>query len=138
MFGCFGFEWETLHLYSADELTSSDWIEHPQSPVVAGSQRRSRSGGRIVKEGDRLFRIAQDFKLHYGRQLWALEINRLTRDEYQETVTSDLPLLTADGDGWNGIGMHHLDLHHTKDGKALACVDGLQRVLCLGPITLGK
>jgi hypothetical protein len=129
--------WGDLHLYSTDDLTSGDWAEHPQSPIVTGSARFARPGGRIVKRGDRLFRLAQDHKLRYGHQLWALEITKLTTDEYAESKAGPSPILTADGDGWNGIGMHHLDLHRTSDGKPFACIDGLQKVLCLGPITLG-
>lgn len=128
--------WGDLHLYSTDDLSSADWVEHPQSPIVKGSSRFARPGGRIVQQGDRLFRLAQDHKLRYGHQLWSLEITKLTTDEYQESPAGKAPILTADGDGWNGIGMHHLDLHLTADGKPFACVDGLQRVLCLGPVTL--
>ena len=137
MFGTPHDKWGDLHLFSADDPTSSEWIEHPQSPIVTGSSRFARPGGRIVKRGDKLFRLAQDHKLRYGHQLWSLEITKLTVDEYQESQAGKAPILTADGDGWNGIGMHHLDLHVTEDGKQFACVDGLQRVLCLGPVTLG-
>lgn len=128
--------WDDLYLYSSEDLISSEWQEHPQSPIVRNSERFARPGGRIIKEGDRLFRIAQDHKRHYGHQLWALEINKLTVDEYDETLTSQSPILTADGDGWNEIGMHHLDLHVTPDGNRLMCVDGLERVLRVGPLTL--
>jgi hypothetical protein len=130
--------WGDLHLFSADELTSSEWVEHPQSPIVTGSARFARPGGRIVKRRDRLFRLAQDHKLRYGHQLWASEITKLTTDESAESTPGQAPILTADGEGWNGIGMHHLDLHRTSDGKPFACIDGLQKVLCLGPITLGE
>jgi hypothetical protein len=138
MFGSPRSKWGELRLYSADDLTSSDWVEHPQSPIVTGSARFSRPGGRILERGDKLFRLAQDHKLRYGHQLWSLEITKLTMDEYLETPTSVEPILTAAGNGWNAIGMHHMDLHITDEGKRLACVDGLQRVLIVGPITLGR
>lgn len=129
-------DWDDLRLYFSKTLDPTDWKEHPQSPIVEGSKRFARQGGRIIREDGRLFRIAQDHKLHYGHQLWAMEIDRLTPEEYSETLTSRLPLLTAGGKGWNGIGMHHLDMLALPNGKRIMCVDGLEQLLVVGPIRL--
>ena len=129
-------DWDDLRLYFSKTLDPTDWKEHPQSPIVEGSKRFARQGGRIIREDGRLFRIAQDHKLHYGHQVWAMEIDRLTPEEYSETLTSRLPLLTAGGKGWNGIGMHHLDMLALPNGKRIMCVDGLEQLLVVGPIRL--
>ena len=34
------------------------------------------------------------------------------------------PVLGARNDGWNEMGMHHIDPHLLEDGTWLACVDG--------------
>ena len=129
-------EWDDLKLYLSEKLDSPNWREHPQSPIVEGSKRFARQGGRIIKEDGRMFRIAQDHKLHYGHQIWSMEIDTLTPEEYSERLTSRSPILTADGQGWNEIGMHHLDMHEHPNGKRIMCVDGLEHVLVLGPVSL--
>lgn len=129
-------DWDDLHLYMANKLDSSEWTEHPKSPIVEGSKRFARQGGRVISENGRLFRIAQDHKLHYGHQVWSMEINQLTPDDYEETLTNRLPILTADGKGWNEIGMHHLDMHVLPSNKRIMCVDGLEQVLVVGPLKL--
>lgn len=129
-------EWDDLRLYFSKDLHAANWQEHPQSPIVEGSKRFARQGGRIIRENGRMFRIAQDHKLHYGHQVWAMEIDTLTPEAYSETLTSRTPILTADGKGWNEIGMHHLDMHVLPNGKRIMCVDGLEQVLIVGPVSL--
>lgn len=129
-------DWDDLHLYLSESLDSANWREHPQSPIVEGSKRFARQGGRIIQEDGRIFRIAQDHKLHYGHQVWSMEIDKLTPLEYSETLTSRLPILTADGKGWNEIGMHHLDMLALPNGKRIMSVDGLEQRLVVGPVSL--
>jgi len=109
---------DDLHLYSADDLTSSEWIEHSQSPIVTGSERFARPDGRILEQDGRLFRLAQDHKLRYGHQLWSLEITKLTTDANSEAKPGRLPILTADG----------------KDGTASGCTTST----CTAPRAAGR
>lgn len=127
---------DELRLFSTDDLLTGDWIEHPQSPLVEGNPHIARPGGRILQHEGRLFRFAQDGKPIYGSRLWAFEILTLTEDAYAERPSLDVPLLEGDGHGWNGLGMHHIDIHRTTDGGWIGCLDGLQEVYRVGPLTV--
>ncbi|MBC7911253.1 MAG: hypothetical protein H7Y30_12175 [Pyrinomonadaceae bacterium] len=114
---------DTLRLYFAEDLCGP-WAEHPASPIVQGDKRRARPGGRVLVHEDKIIRFAQDCHPRYGAQLRAFEISELTINSYVETEHRDSPVLRASGNGWNGLGMHHLDAHLLPDGRWLACVDG--------------
>ncbi len=86
----------------------------------------------MIDFGGRLVRYAQDDADWYGRQLHALEITRLTPEDYEEREIPLEPPLRDSGSGWNGKGMHTVDPHPLADGTWMACVDGLERVLQFG------
>jgi len=111
-----------LTLHVASELTGP-WISHPASPIVKSNKRISRQAGRLVEVDGRLVRYAQDCTESYGKQVIAIEIQRLSGFDYSEQEMDENPILTASGYGWNKDGMHHVDLHQT-DGHWRACVDG--------------
>jgi hypothetical protein len=114
---------EHLHLFFADELLGP-WSEHPKSPVIKGDAAIARPGGRVLTLGDRVVRYTQDCANTYGRQVRAFEITDLTTVNFSERVVSEDPVLKPGNDGWNEMGMHHIDPHLMEDGTWLACVDG--------------
>ncbi len=120
-----------LRLFFATELTGS-WVEHPQSPVIAGDLHTARPGGRVVVEESRVIRYAQDDYPKYGNKLRAFEVTELTTTSYQERASVENPVLEASGNGWNKEGMHHLDPHQIEDGKWIGCVDGIARYRVFG------
>jgi hypothetical protein len=115
---------DELRLYYADSL-GGDWVEHPMSPIVRDNMEISRPAGRIVKIDDRLVRFAQDCTQSYGRNVTAIEIKQLTKDEYREEVIDlNRPYLFELGTlKCNGLGMHHLDLVKLDTDRWIACVD---------------
>jgi len=115
---------DTLRLFFADNLTGP-WQEHPRSPLVQGDSNIARPGGRVLDDGDRLLRIAQDDDPYYGNQLRAFEISVLTRTAYTENEIPASPLLTASGSGWNASGMHQLDAWRKDTTTWIASVDGM-------------
>ena len=114
---------DELRLYSAENITS-DWVEHPASPIVEGNRRISRPAGRVLAYGDRIIRFAQDAWPHYGSRVRAIEIDELTPASYAEHEIPESPILDGSGDGWNSLGMHHLDFVRGGDSDWLAVVDG--------------
>ncbi len=114
---------DTLRLYYADNLLGP-WIEHPQSPVIAGDPHVARPGGRVLVLNDKIVRFAQDDYPKYGRQVRAFEITALSESDYAEREIVMFPGVKATGQGWNASGMHNLDPHQIKKNKWIACVDG--------------
>lgn len=129
MFACSpAYRHDTVWLFFADELRGP-WLEHPANPIVARDKHRARPAGRVLVFEDKIIRFAQDCKLRYGNQVRAFEISRLTTTSYAEREHPNSPVLTASGNGWNDIGMHHVDPHLMPDGKWIASVDGLSGVV---------
>ena len=114
---------DELRLFGADSL-SGPWVEHPESPVVAGDLSRARPAGRVLVEKARLVRFGQDCSPVYGSAVHAFEIVELTPERYRERPLSQRPLMTGSGRGWNAGGMHHVDLQNDPRGGWIAAVDG--------------
>lgn len=124
MFACSTpYQHDTLRLYFAEDLMGP-WAEHPASPIVEGNKRNARPGGRVLVLDDKIIRYAQDCIPVYGTHVRAFEISELTISSYVEKENKNSPILTASGNGWNGLGMHHIDAHLMPEGQWIACVDG--------------
>jgi hypothetical protein len=114
---------DALRLHCAAEL-AGPWIEHPESPIHTMNSHIARPAGRVLVSGDRVFRFAQECEPFYGTLVRAIEITELTETVYREQAVGAVPILQGSGNGWNAVGMHHIDLHVLDDGQWLACVDG--------------
>lgn len=121
----------TFSLFQADAL-EGEWAPHSQNPILRDARDRSRSAGRIITSGDRLFRFAQDNTESYGLRVNTYEITALTPAEYAERPVQPAPLLSGSGRGWNARGMHHVDAHELAPGRWIACVDGFRKAWMLG------
>lgn len=121
---------DILRLYFAPDLVGP-WKEHPRSPVITNDKSRARPAGRILQIHGHVIRFAQDCVPDYGTRVRAFEINELTRDTYSETEHPNGPALSPSGEGWNALGMHHVDAHSDENHRWIACVDGRSSVhLC--------
>lgn len=117
---------DTLRLYYANDMMGP-WSEHPASPIITGNPHIARPAGRVVVDGGRVIRYAQDCSPSYGTRVRAFEVTTLTTRAYSEHPASEQPVLDASGHGWNGSGMHHLDPHRLGASRWVACVDGWVR-----------
>jgi hypothetical protein len=113
-----------LHLFSSDAIFGP-WTEHPQSPVLKASPHFARPGGRVVRDGDNLYRYAQDGIPNYGSKIWAFRITELSRERYREEQVAGGPIIEPGQKGWNSRGMHTIDAHQQENGQWVALVDGL-------------
>jgi len=113
---------KNLDLFFSENLRGP-WIEHPMSPLRKNDPDFCRPGGRIININGKIIRIAQDDYPSYGNQLWAFEIEELTRSEYKEKQLSEKPILTG-YENWNFGGVHQLDILEIKEREWLACIDG--------------
>jgi hypothetical protein len=77
-----------LHAYHAAG-PAGPWTPHRANPI-----RRDRGGARpagaFIVQGGKLFRPAQDCRAHYGAGIVVHAVERLTADEYRETVVSEI------------------------------------------------
>jgi hypothetical protein len=114
----------TMRLYYADRL-DGDWVEHPMSPIVKDSLEISRPAGRMRQLDDLLIRFAQDCTVTYGHNVRAIQIERLTKDEYLESQiqSNDAYLFELGTMPHNHIGMHHIDFIALDVNRCIAYVD---------------
>ncbi|RME73335.1 MAG: hypothetical protein D6781_00610, partial [Verrucomicrobia bacterium] len=113
-----------LRLFMAPEL-AGPWTEHPASPLRTGDPVRSRPAGRVFRMGGAPVRLAQASGPYYGMSVRAFRIVDLTEKTYREEACGDgEPVLAGSGEGWNAVGMHHMDPVQLGERRWLAAVDG--------------
>lgn len=118
-------ERDTTRLFHAAALTGP-WTEHPKSPVVKGSRAYARSAGRVIYDGTRILRFAQDNEGDYGTKVWAFEIRGLTPETFEHVKAVEDPVLTGSNGDWQTERMHQLDAHQIGTNDWVASVDGLK------------
>ena len=114
---------DRLRLYYSDDL-KGEWTEHPQSPIYPKNNQNSRSAGKVMRYGDKIFRFAQDCSKFYGECVRAFEIEELNVSFYKEREIEMSPLIGPGSEFWNCISMHHLDVHKLGKMDWIAFVDG--------------
>ena len=94
-----------LHLYQVDGPDLKSLVAHPLNPVVFDT-RTARNAGRILEKNGIFYRPSQD-NSHgtYGYGLNLMRIDRLTPEEYEETLMRKIEPIFERGI----IGCHHLD-----------------------------
>lgn len=97
---------DELQLYGADTLTGP-WSPHPANPLVLGDATVARPAGPPVRVEGRLYRLAQDCAVSYGRSVRAAEITTLTARDYAESALP-VPVLGPGAALWAAGGRHHL------------------------------
>ena len=114
----------SLSLFYSDNLLSG-WKEHCKSPIVTENKCISRPGGRVFVDGDKIIRFAQDYLNYYGDKVRAIEINKLTIDDYKEKEIGIIIGGSNKNNSWNKDGMHTFEI--TKNGEGyLLIADGFK------------
>jgi len=111
-----------LRLYYSD-IPLGPWEEHKKSPIIQGNSSIARPAGNVIFHNKKIIRFAQDDESNYGNQVWAFEITKLTKEDYEEKKIHELPILKG-FERWNKQGMHHISAIKTKKGYWIASVDG--------------
>lgn len=99
-----------------------------------GGPELLRSAGRIFQHAGAWHRPVQRRGQVYGEDVWLMRID-LRDGTYRETPATEVPqpLLSPHGDGWNSLGMHHVDAQPLPGGGHLAAVDGKALILDVNP-----
>lgn len=108
---------ELWAFHSSDPL-SGKWIGHTRNPIVRDA-RCARNAGPIRQiPGIGLVRMGQQQGYRYGSGLQIMRIERLTVDEYEETIFDEIRPT------WSRrvVGVHHLDWQET-----ISVFDALRR-----------
>jgi hypothetical protein len=93
---------DELHVYSADHPLSTNWTAHPRNPVVADAGT-ARMAGPLFHHDGRLYRPSQAAGQVYGSGLQFARIDRLTVNDYRETLVERVqPKWEPDL-----VGIHH-------------------------------
>ena len=89
-----------LHLFWANSPLDDHWTPHPLNPLIIDAAR-GRNGG-VVKDGDRLFRVAQGqgFGM-YGKRTSVNEIVVLNETEYVEKCICVISPTFRQANFWN-------------------------------------
>jgi hypothetical protein len=111
-----------LDLFYADDLLGP-WQPHPANPIVKEDKNISRPGGRVLVEGDRVYRMAQDNDPAYGMSIRAFEITTLTPTQYEEREAFPDPILGGDRNWFIEDRIHQLDAKRLPDGRWLGLID---------------
>ena len=80
---------DDLFLFYSDRLLDGQWQPHPQNPVVS-DVRFSRPAGKLFMQDGRIFRPAQNGGKHYGYGLQIMEVKRLDKTCYSETLVNPI------------------------------------------------
>lgn len=112
---------DLLNIYYCDSLLGK-WQRHPENPIIKLDRRYARGAGRIIEDGGKLYRFAQDDEDIYGKQVFAFEILELSEKHYREKLVRK-PIVAATGEGWNAKGMHTVGALRSGNGL-MAVVDG--------------
>ena len=118
---------DTLRLYQAPALRGP-WEEHPLSPIIQANPHIARPAGRVVRDGKRIVRFAQDCFPVYGTRVRAFEITELTASTYRERPATFGPLFGPSWRLWTQGGMHHVDAQRLNSHQWIAAVDGWRQV----------
>ena len=111
-----------LDLFYADAL-EGPWQKHPANPIVANDKNKARPAGRVIVDGDHLYRVAQDNEPHYGMSVSVFEITELTPEKYSEQPAFPKPILGGDGTWLVEHFIHQLDTKRLPDGRWVALID---------------
>lgn len=109
---------ENLCLFHADNLLTREWVPHPLNPVVTDA-RFARPAGHLFREGNRLFRPAQDCSNLYGYAVAFREIKTLTVDDYEEVACEEIYPFWSPG---------LLGVHTFSREEGLIVIDACRRV----------
>jgi hypothetical protein len=104
-----------LSLFHSKQLLSDEWTPHPMNPIVS-DVRNARPAGRIIQKGGKLYRLAQDCSVGFGRAFQINEIVKLTKDRYEERKVERV---TPEWDK-TLLGVHTLNHDHN-----VTAIDGL-------------
>lgn len=114
-----------LRLFYNRDFTSTNWVEHPMSPI--SFEDESRLGGGVQEIDGQPYLFIQVSENAYGTGVYAYTIDTMTTECY--TMKKNMnPVLWRYGESYAKDGMHTLNFIKRHNGKYLCVVDGTKIV----------
>jgi len=107
-----------LLLFYSDSF-KGEWKQHPCSPI-SKDLSNNRNAGSIIQEKERCYRLAQDATEGYGSGVNLFEIERISKQEYQEKLIKK-PLLYKNK-GMIKDAVHHVSI--LEQDERIVAIDG--------------
>ncbi|MFD0988661.1 hypothetical protein ACFQ1R_01010 [Mariniflexile jejuense] len=79
---------EKLYAYYANDLFSTNWQPHSKNPIVTDASL-ARNAGNFLFENNQLYRVSQNCKNGYGKNLVFNEVKLLSTTEYVEVKVNE-------------------------------------------------
>lgn len=80
---------DNLSLFYSSDLLNEEFTQHPKNPLNSDN-RYARMAGSILKEDNKLYRIAQDCSINYGSCMYKFEIVELSSTNYKEKLAETI------------------------------------------------
>lgn len=97
------------------------WHVHPCSPI-SKSDNNNRNAGPIIRENNKIYRLAQDASKGYGSGVNLYQITEINKTNYQEKIIKS-PLFFKSS-GIFKDAKHHLSIIDIDENERLIAVDG--------------
>ncbi|MGG7157903.1 glucosamine inositolphosphorylceramide transferase family protein [Clostridium perfringens] len=105
---------DSLALFSCDSLLG-EWKECEVSTIITKNKSISRPGGRVIINGNKIIRFAQDYSKYYGERVKAIEIKKLNENKYEENELGIVIDRDNTSNTWNKDGMHTIEIIKNKN-----------------------
>ncbi len=79
--------YDELFLFFSDDLFTTDWIPHPNNPIVTDT-RNARPAGKVFQYENKIYRPSQDCSGRYGSAFNLNQITVLNEKSYHEKLIS--------------------------------------------------
>lgn len=124
-FGIYGDRNSNLHLWSSNNIFNK-FKPHPDSPISMNPSF-SRMAGKIISDGNNLFRLGQNNEEKYGKSINILKITKLTPHEYSESLSGSIKMSDRLGPHtFNLDSKGNILIDHYKESFSLSA--GLKRI----------
>jgi hypothetical protein len=80
---------KNLSIFYSKNFLKKNFVAHNKNPVITDVSY-ARNAGNLIFKNKKVFRVSQNCKKYYGRNINILEINKITINDYKETLQEEI------------------------------------------------
>ena len=80
---------KNLSIFHSKNFLKKTFVAHNKNPVITDI-KYARNAGNLIFKNKKIFRISQNCKKHYGHNINILEINKISINNYKETLQEEI------------------------------------------------